>query len=143
MLELWMKTLCLATALSTFAIVIVLALRLLVRRLFGPHSAYSLWLLMPASLVALLLPARTALPSTRQLLQDFDTQAAPVFVSAQLQSSVTPLKTTAPTAAPEAVAPAVGMEFALTPFLAALWLTGLILPTLLKTTQSLKLLLHC
>ena len=41
------------------AVLLVLALRRPIRVLFGAHSAYALWLIVPLSILALLIPART------------------------------------------------------------------------------------
>ena len=48
-----------ATVAGSAAIVLVLALRLPMRRMFGAQVAYALWLLVPLMLVATLLPAGT------------------------------------------------------------------------------------
>lgn len=49
-----------ATLATSAAIVVVLALRRGLRQAFGPGPAYAGWLLVPAALVAVLLPAREA-----------------------------------------------------------------------------------
>lgn len=43
------------------AVLLVLILRRPVRTLFGAHSAYALWLIVPLSILALLIPARTVI----------------------------------------------------------------------------------
>lgn len=45
---------------ASAAAVLVLALRLPMRRLFGARTAYALWLLLPVALIAVLLPSRRA-----------------------------------------------------------------------------------
>lgn len=65
------------TVASSIAIVLVLLLRQPVRRMFGAAAGYSSWLLVPAALIAVLLPAMPVSPvpiTTRLVLGDAGAQ---------------------------------------------------------------------
>ncbi|MBU1374665.1 MAG: M56 family metallopeptidase [Alphaproteobacteria bacterium] len=93
----------LANLAAAVAVVVVLALRLPARRLFGARIAYGLWLLVPMAALATLLPARV--------------ETVRVAAMSEVAEPIMRASTTAP-----AVALAVAVD--LGPLLLALWLGG-------------------
>ena len=61
---------------STLSILITLAIRRGVRRVFGAAAAYSTWLLVPAAMLAVLLPIRRSPGSTIRVSVPIDSAAA-------------------------------------------------------------------
>lgn len=90
------------TLASTAAVVLVLALRRLLRRGFGAGAAYAAWALVPAGLLAVLLPAST-------------TQAPPGIAAAALALPAEPFRVSA------AALPAAWPDWLL-----AAWLVGML-----------------
>lgn len=74
-----------ATLASSAAIVLVLLLRRMVRRGFGPQAAYALWALVPAALLATLLPAATVMVEHAPVAQRL---VLPVVATAQALPAV-------------------------------------------------------
>ena len=73
------------TAALTVALIAVLILRRPVRALFGARAAYSLWLLLPAAMLAVALPGRVTAPAPAGLAP---VVAAPVAVAAPSAAGV-------------------------------------------------------
>ena len=61
---------------STLSILIILAIRRVVRRVFGAAASYSTWLLVPAAMLAVLLPIRRSPGSTLRVSVPIDSAAA-------------------------------------------------------------------
>lgn len=75
---------------SSLAIGLVLLLRPLLRRTFGPELAYLAWAAVPFSLVAVLLPQAASLPPHPSASPSWTTQALAGVQSAVLQAPVDP-----------------------------------------------------
>ena len=63
-----LETLFEATLATSVAVLLVLALRRPLRAAFGARVAYGAWVLVPASLVAVLLPAAAVAPGSHPVL---------------------------------------------------------------------------
>ena len=75
---------------SSLAIALVLLLRPLLRRAFGPELAYLAWAAVPLSLLAVLLPQAGSLPPHPSATPSWTTQALAGMQSAVLQAPVDP-----------------------------------------------------
>jgi TonB family protein len=109
-----LRILLLATIASSMAMLLLLALRKPMRRRFGAHAAYALWILAPLSALVALLPAPEA----------------------ALSMQIVPVSVTALAAAMPASATPLAHPFDPAPWIAGIWLLGVGMVCLLFARQQ-------
>ncbi len=115
------------TLVSSAAIALIYLMRPLVRRHLGPHSTYALWLLVPISALAVLVPARVAAP-----VSDGAVRAEPAGISAsELGPSLEAVSGIEPTSPPQIMAEAASVD------LSGPWMEGLLMLWLIGVALSL------